>query len=112
MSQARQMAAFLVRKLAGPAHDTIASLRAVTINVLGRVGYDQVFRPIELPNTPDAPMTYVDAISLCTEMLVPAAMPPSWLLRLPFLPIPVRTVGAASAKIPALTEEISRRKGA
>jgi hypothetical protein len=108
LTQARQMADFLVRKPAGIADDTINSLRAVAINVLGRVGYDQpkAFRPMELPSEPDAPMTYVEAISLCTELLVLVALLPGWLLRLPFLPKPVRTVGAAMGKLPALTEEM------
>lgn len=108
LGQARQMAAFLLNKPAGLANDTISSLRAVAINVLGRVGYDQPksFRPMELPRTPDAPMTYVDAISLCTELLVPASLLPGWLLRLPFMPTPVRTVGAALANLPGLTKSM------
>jgi cytochrome P450 len=108
LTQARQMAAFILSKPAGLADDTISSLRAVAINVLGRVGYDQPkpFRPMELPRTPDAPMTYVEAISLCTELLVLAALLPGWLLRLPFMPTPIRTLGAAMAKLPGLTEEM------
>lgn len=106
LTQARQMAVFLLSKPAGLADDTISSLRAVAINVLGRVGYDQPkpFRPMELPRTPDAPMTYVEAISLCTELLVLASLLPGWLLRLPFMPTPVRTVGAALANLPGLTK--------
>jgi cytochrome P450 len=106
LTQAHQMANFLRNKPSGLANDTISSLRAVAINVLGRIGYDQpkAFRPIELPRTPDAPMTYVEAISLCTELLVVASLLPGWLLRLPFMPTPVRTVGAALANLPGLTK--------
>jgi hypothetical protein len=106
--QARQMAGFLLRMPAGLADDTISSLRAVAINVLGRVGYDEPnpFRPMELPRTPDAPMTYVEAISICTELLVLASLLPGWLLRLPFMPTPIRTVGAALANLPGLTKDM------
>ncbi|OIW26630.1 cytochrome P450 [Coniochaeta ligniaria NRRL 30616] len=106
LAQARQMTAFFLQKPAGLADDTISSMRAVAINVLGRVGYDQPkpFHPMELPSTPDAPMTYVEAISICTELLVVAALLPGWLLRLPFMPTVIRTVGAAMANLPGLTE--------
>lgn len=108
LTQARQMAGFLLRVPAGLADDTISSLRAVAINVLGRVGYDEPkpFRPMELPRTPDAPMTYVEAISICTELLVLASLLPGWLLRLPFMPTPIRTVGAALANLPGLTKDM------
>ncbi|KIH93320.1 hypothetical protein SPBR_04167 [Sporothrix brasiliensis 5110] len=87
---------------------TVASLRAIAINVLGQVGYGQPkpFRPMELPRDPEAPMAYIDAIGLVAELLAAAALFPNRLLALPFMPKVVQTLAAAMRRLPALTDDM------
>lgn len=102
------MADHLLNHPGGESRDTINCLRGIAINVLGQVGYGQPkpFQPMELPRDPKERMTYVEAISLCTELLVISALMPGWLLRLPFMPRVIRTVGAALKSLPGLTEDM------
>jgi cytochrome P450 len=51
-------------------------------------------------------MSYVDAISLCTELLVPAAFLPGILLRLPIMPQLLQTLGTALKQLPGLTRDM------
>ncbi|GJC96777.1 MFS multidrug transporter [Colletotrichum higginsianum] len=97
--------------------DTIPGLRSVAINVLTRIAYGhrKPFALPSLPRDPRAPMSYVDAISLVTQLLVPSAFVPVWLLRLPVMPRLLRILGAALARMPALTADMldqERRRAA
>ncbi|WQF83646.1 Putative cytochrome P450 [Colletotrichum destructivum] len=97
--------------------DTIPGLRSVAINVLTRIAYGhrKPFALPSLPRDPRAPMSYVDAISLVTQLLVPSAFVPVWLLSLPVMPRLLRTLGAALARMPALTADMldqERRRAA
>lgn len=97
---------------APPTTDTVPGLRAIAINVLKRVAYDRP-TPYSLPDekasTPApnaADMSYVDAISLCTEMLLLAAFVPAAILRLPVMPRYVQRLGVAMARLPKLTSDM------
>ncbi|KAK1994420.1 cytochrome P450 [Colletotrichum falcatum] len=101
----------------GGTADTIAGLRAVAINVLSHIAYGarKPFAPISLPRDPKADMTYVDSVSLCTSLLVIAALVPGWLLGLPFMPKLLQTLGVARARMPGLTRDMleqERRRAA
>ncbi|KAM5347652.1 hypothetical protein ACJ41O_007476 [Fusarium nematophilum] len=106
--QANQMANFMLGMPKGESRDTIEGLRVIAINVLGQVAYGQPkpFGRMKLPSDPDSSMSYTDAISLCTEQLVVAALVPARLLRLPVLPKTLQTVGAALQNLPDLTKNM------
>ncbi|KAM6536020.1 hypothetical protein FALCPG4_005541 [Fusarium falciforme] len=102
------MAGFMLGMPKGESRDTIEGLRVIAINVLGQVVYGQPkpFGLMELPRDPDSSMSYIDAISLCTEQLVVAALVPARLLRLPVMPKTLQTVGAALHNLPNLTKNM------
>jgi cytochrome P450 len=106
--QANQMADFMLGLPKGESRDTIEGLRVIAVNVLGQVAYGQPkpFGRMELPRDPDSSMSYIDAISLCTEQLVAAALVPARLLRLPVLPKTLQTVGTALKNLPDLTKNM------
>ncbi|KAH8879356.1 cytochrome P450 [Thozetella sp. PMI_491] len=106
--QADQMVDFMLRQPGSSSRHTIASLRAIAINVLGQVGYGQPkpFKPMELPRDPAAPMSYIDAISLATELVVIAAMVPAKLLRHRIMPLPIQALGSALERLPRLTSDM------
>ncbi|KXJ86031.1 cytochrome P450, partial [Microdochium bolleyi] len=99
----------------GDAHastkESITGLRAIAINVLKRVAYGRP-APYVLPSesaakpTPHAEMTYVDAISLCTELLLFAAFVPGAILLLPIMPYSMRRLGIALKRLPKLTSDL------
>ncbi|KAK8093214.1 uncharacterized protein PG998_014615 [Apiospora kogelbergensis] len=77
--------------------ETDPSLRTIAINVLTRVAYGR-HTPFVLPSSSRAPvaaMSYVDAISLVTELLVPAAFIPARVLSLPIMPRILQRLGIA-----------------
>ncbi|WYZ37721.1 hypothetical protein EsH8_II_001227 [Colletotrichum jinshuiense] len=101
----------------GGSRDTLAGLRAIAINVLSKVAYGRrkPFGLSPLPRDPTAPMSYVDAISLCTEFLVFSAFIPIAVLRLPAMPLLAQTLGAALHRLPGLTRDMldqERRRNA
>ncbi|OLN86258.1 putative cytochrome P450 CYP13A3 [Colletotrichum chlorophyti] len=106
--QATRLAEMVLSCPGGKTSDTIPALRTIAINVLSRVAYGhrKPFALAKLPDRPDAEMSYVDAISLCTELLVFAAMVPGYVLRLPFMPNVARTLGAALQRLPGLTADM------
>jgi cytochrome P450 len=103
-SLADLLSASLLPSASEPAQ-TILGLRTIAINVLARIAYGH-HKPFALPSSsrkPSSEMTYVDAISLVTELLVPAAFLPARLLKLPVMPQILQTLGAALTKLPELT---------
>ncbi|KAH7012545.1 cytochrome P450 [Microdochium trichocladiopsis] len=98
--------------------ESITGLRAIAINVLKRVAYGRP-APYVLPSesaakpAPHADMTYVDAISLCTELLLFAAFVPGAILRLPIMPYSMRRLGIALERLPKLTNDLldNERRG-
>ncbi|EXF83633.1 hypothetical protein CFIO01_00775 [Colletotrichum fioriniae PJ7] len=91
---------------------TIQGLRTIAINVLTKIAYgdNKPFAITPLPGDPSAPMSYVDAISLCTELLDLAAFIPVRILRLPFMSNVVQTLGAALHRLPGLTVDMLDRE--
>ncbi|KAL0782484.1 hypothetical protein CaCOL14_000390 [Colletotrichum acutatum] len=91
---------------------TIQGLRTIAINVLTKIAYgdNKPFAITPLPGDPSAPMSYVDAISLCTELLDLAAFIPIRILRLPFMSSVVQTLGAALHRLPGLTVDMLDRE--
>lgn len=73
-------------------------------------GDNKPFAITPLPGDPSAPMSYVDAISLCTELLDLAAFIPIRILRLPFMSNVVQTLGAALQRLPGLTVDMLDRE--
>jgi cytochrome P450 len=92
----------------GSSASTIPGLRAIAMHVLGRIGYGQ-HKPFALPSSSrhsSMDMSYVDAIALCTENLISAAFVPASLLKLPFMPRLLQTLGNALTRLPSLTRDM------
>jgi cytochrome P450 len=78
------------------------------MNVLARIAYGRR-TPFALSSSlsdSSTNISYVDAISLCTELLVPAAFLPARLLRLPIMPQLLQTLGVALERLPNLTQDM------
>jgi len=88
--------------------DTPASLRAIAVNTLGKVGYGTTkpFEPFVPPRDKTADMRYIDVVTLMGELLVLAVLVPSWLLRMRWMPEFIQTLGVAIDKFPGLTNEM------
>lgn len=88
--------------------ETVSSLRAIAINILGDIGYGQAkpFRPLQLPRDPKDNMAYIDVVSLATELVVVAAFLPHKLLRMTFMPRMLQALGVAMQRMPQLTTDM------
>ena len=108
MQQAIAMGDYLSDDPESKAGETVSLLRSIAINVLGQVGYGQPqpFRPLRLPRDPAAPMAYIDAVSLATELIVFAAFVPHRLLTLAVMPRLLRTLGVAMRRMPQLAADM------
>lgn len=117
--QATSFADILLASSSSAAHEagqTMTGLRTIAMNVLARIAYGH--RKPFIPHAPvrdaTSSMSYVDAIALCTELLVAAALFPAGLLKLPFMPNPLQCLGVALQSLPELTKnmlESERHKG-
>lgn len=87
---------------------TITGLRTIAMNVLARIAYGhrKPFVPHAPVRDPSASMSYVDAIALCTELLIAAAFIPARLLKLPFMPNSLQCLGVALQRLPGLTKNM------
>ncbi|CAK7207575.1 hypothetical protein SEUCBS139899_010385 [Sporothrix eucalyptigena] len=108
MAQADQMADFMLAQNEGRSTETVSSLKAIAMNVLGQVGYGQPkpFKPMSLPKDPEAPMAYVDAISLVAELLAVAAIVPNAILAFRYMPMILQTLASAMRRLPGLTADM------
>jgi cytochrome P450 len=90
------------------AAQVIPGLRTIAMNVLARIayGHHKPFRILPPLRDPSTDMSYVDAISLCTEQLIAAAFLPISLLRLPLMPLVLQTLGSALKELPSLTRDM------
>jgi cytochrome P450 len=90
------------------ARQTITGLRTLAMNVLARIAYGhrKPFVPQAPVRDPTSSMSYVDAIALCTELLVAAALLPAGLLKLPFMPNSLQCLGVALQRLPELTKNM------
>ncbi|KAH7406696.1 cytochrome P450 [Phaeosphaeria sp. MPI-PUGE-AT-0046c] len=108
VEQASTFADILLSSPSSSTHEnghTVTGLRTIAMNVLARVAYGHR-KPFVL-HTPirdtSSSMSYVDAIAVCTELLIAAAFIPAGLLRLPFMPMSLRILGVALQRLPGLT---------
>lgn len=106
------MADFFINEPNSETSDTVNGLRGIAMNVLRQTTYGQpkAWNRMELPRDPKAKISYTDGISLCTELLVVAALVPAGLLSLPIMPKLVRTLGSALKKLSLLTKEMLDRE--
>lgn len=87
---------------------TLDGLRTVAINVLAHIAYGH-HKHFSLPVPAEKTswdMTYVDAISICTELLMLAAFLPARLCRLPIMPHSLQALGVALQRLPELTRDM------
>ncbi|OAQ58893.1 cytochrome P450 monooxygenase [Pochonia chlamydosporia 170] len=110
--QASQMAALMVEEPYGESRGTIYGLRTIALNVLGRIAYGQPkpFKMSQSLRKPISEISYIDAVSICTEFLVVAALVPASLLCLGVMPNAIRTLGLAIKKLPDLTKDLLTRE--
>jgi hypothetical protein len=88
--------------------DSIPGLRAIAINVLTRVAYGR-HTPFSISSSyrdSTKTLSYVDAISLVTDLPLAAAFVPSSILRLPFMPRLSKRLGQALSELPSLTTDM------
>ncbi|TLS26232.1 hypothetical protein PpBr36_05045 [Pyricularia pennisetigena] len=90
------------------ATDTIPGLRSIAMNVLSRIAYGSgktfsVWSPFY---DPKADISYVDAIAVCTDLLVAAVFIPAWILRLPVMPLSLQTLAATLRQMPDLAKNM------
>ncbi|KAI6350833.1 hypothetical protein MCOR25_010348 [Pyricularia grisea] len=88
--------------------DTVFGLRSIAINVLSRIAYGRgkeftIWNP---SYDPKADISYVDAIAICTDLLVAAVFIPAWILGLPIMPLSLQTLAAALQRLPDLAKDM------
>jgi cytochrome P450 len=106
------MVDFIINEPNSETSDTVNGLRGIAMNVLRQTAYGQPkpWNRMDLPRDPKATISYTDRISLCTELLILAALVPVNLLSLPIMPKLVRTLGSALERLPLLTKEMLDRE--
>ncbi|KAK4936984.1 hypothetical protein LTR66_015264 [Elasticomyces elasticus] len=100
--QAKAMLQYMVQN---PGDQTLNGLRVIAKNVIGKAGYDA-----NMPWTTTEHHTagslsgetgaYFQTISLVADNILPAALLPSWFMRLPIMPSSLQTLGAQMDKVP------------
>jgi hypothetical protein len=102
------MTQHLLSQPRGESKSTIDGLRSIAINVLGQAGYGQPqhWSPQEKVAANDGTMSYFDAVSRVIYLLVLAALIPSWILRLGFMPNTLRELGQAVQEYPTHTTNL------
>ena len=98
-----------------PGDKTVDGLRNIAINVLGHTsyGHSQPWSPefYDLDNNlQKGGLTYFQAVSLVTVMIVEAALLPSKLLKLPIMPRSLRLLGDAVENLPHFTKDLLDRE--
>ncbi|RAK96099.1 cytochrome P450 [Aspergillus ibericus CBS 121593] len=108
----RQAHSMLDYLLQHPGGETLNGFRSVAINVLGQAGYGQ-----NQPWSPDfvstlgqdwqgARVSYFKTIAMVTDRFLEAALIPSKLKTLPFMPKSLRLLGRQMANVPQYIKEI------
>ncbi|KAJ5357285.1 hypothetical protein N7541_004443 [Penicillium brevicompactum] len=100
--QAKAMLQYMVQN---PGDQTLNGLRVIAKNVIGKAGYDanmpwtttEHHTPGSLGGETGA---YFQTISLVADNILPAALLPSWFMRLPIMPCSLQTLGAQMDKVP------------
>jgi cytochrome P450 len=106
------MSQHLLAQTGGESKWTIEGLRAIAMNVLGQTGYGQPqhWTVDEAVESKDGKMTYFDAITKIINLLVPAALFPTALMRLGFMPDALRKLGQAMEEYPEHTNELIHKE--
>ncbi|PGH15347.1 hypothetical protein AJ79_02513 [Helicocarpus griseus UAMH5409] len=107
--QASDMVNYMVKN---PGNQTLNGLKSVAINVIGQAGYSQkgVWAPNLRDGTGEAKTgkaAYWETLSLAAEMLIEAALLPTKVMRLPFMPPALRLLGYHMERASGYTKELS-----
>jgi hypothetical protein len=94
-----------------PGDKTVDGLRNIAINVLGHscYGHSQPWSPESYNpgnNLQNGGLSYFQAISLVTIMILEAALLPSKLLKLPIMPTSLQMLGEAVENLPRFTKDM------
>ncbi|KAK1146374.1 hypothetical protein N8T08_003161 [Aspergillus melleus] len=107
-AQAQSMLAYMLQH---PGNEALSGLRCLAINVLGRAGYGQqhAWAP-QLQSSADekvdAKGAYFKTIAMVADMLLAAAIVPTWMLKLPVWPDAIRSLGSHIEKMPSNTKQV------
>lgn len=94
-----------------PGTQTLSAVRCLALNVIGKSGYGQhqSWAP-EIQDLADywrSPRAlYFRTITLVADMLLEAAFIPTWLLKMPFMPSELQSLGYHTEKMASYTKEV------
>jgi len=94
-----------------PGGNTLEGLHNIAINIIGHSGYGQTRNWTPIPykdatNLSKGEMSYFNAIGLITIMLLEAALLPPKFMKLPFMPVALRTLGQAMEDLPRISKDL------
>jgi len=94
-----------------PGGNTLEGLHNIAINIIGHSGYGQTrdWTPIpykDATGLSKGEMSYFNAIGLITIMLIEAALLPPKFMKLPFMPVALRTLGQAMEDLPRISKDL------
>lgn len=106
--QAEEMLDYYVNDLDGISPDMADGFKTIAINVLGAAGYGipRPWRGEEQTPAPGYKMTYMEATRLTIDHIVEAAVLPTKVLTLPFMPKVLRDVGISVLEFPIHTRNM------
>lgn len=113
-TQATTMSHHLLSQPKGETKSTLEGLRSIALNVLGQAGYGQTQHWSSSTDvvSEDGKMTVFDAVSRIIPNLIPAAILPTWLLRLGIMPKLLRDIGEAVDDYPGQTNALINKEKA
>ncbi|KAF2398204.1 cytochrome P450 [Trichodelitschia bisporula] len=105
-SQADHMLAYSLAQPKGHNPTPLSGLRSIAFNVLGNIGYGQPqpWSPEPARIAGGQKLSYFGCVQAVVEHIVPAAILPTWFLRMPFLPKAMDAVAQAMTELPAHTK--------
>ncbi|KAK2803229.1 hypothetical protein FQN50_007096 [Emmonsiellopsis sp. PD_5] len=106
--QAQDMGNYMVKH---PGNETLDALKSVAINVIGQAGYSQKepWAPslrARVGQAQNSKAAYFETLVLTTEMLIEAAMLPTKVMRLPFMPAALRRMGYLMEQMPGYVKAL------
>lgn len=112
--ESHQQAQAMIKHLENnPGNGTLEGLRNIAINVIGKAGYnwERKWSPTEL-DIPAKDATgkeaYFGMLGLVTSMILEAALLPRKIMKLPFMPIAMQSMGYHLERAPQYIHEILR----
>ncbi|KAF2402660.1 cytochrome P450 [Trichodelitschia bisporula] len=109
LDQSRQMVEYALDQPGGITDNVIDGVCSIAFNVLGFMGYG-LKKPWTVVPGQDSGMAYFDAVQTVTKGLVPAAIVPHWIMRLPFMPAASKKLGRAVKNVPPFTADMLERE--